>query len=169
MLRSMCVLLLIAFGLYYTLQETFYAIISYLTYFDIGPGQGLWTNIIAGNFLFDLGACVVLAGVFSGQRFILHRRILLVGIFLLQTLVSLLRSDYFAYGWHVWQKFFQSVQGWLSLITAPAWGANPNKSSFPGDHNVVPVGMPLEISLIVFIVGVGLLFRRMRCSGTISG
>lgn len=109
MLRSIFVVLLMALGLYYMLQGPFYALLAYLAYSYFRPEQWLWTNIIPPNFSFALGVYVILASVLSGQRVVLNKRIILISIFLLQTLISLFLSEYFVYGWWGWKNFCKSV------------------------------------------------------------
>src|SRR5919197_2834668 len=109
MLRSIFVLGLIVVGLYYALQEPFYALLVYLAYAYFRPEQWLWTNIIPPYFSFALGAYVILTSLFSGQRLIINKRIALIGILVVHSFLSILFSEYFAYGWIAWTSFFRSI------------------------------------------------------------
>lgn len=109
MLRSIFVLVLIVIGLSYALQAPFYALLVYLAYGYFRPEEWLWTNIIPPNFSFALGAYVVLATLFSGQRFIINKRIVLLGVLVVHSCLSILFSDYFSYGWLAWTNFFRSI------------------------------------------------------------
>jgi probable O-glycosylation ligase (exosortase A-associated) len=108
-LRSIFVLVLSVVGLYYALQEPFYALLVYLAYAYFRPEQWLWTNIIPPYFSFALGAYVILTSLFSGQRLIINKRIALIGILVVHSFLSILFSEYFAYGWIAWTNFFRSI------------------------------------------------------------
>ena len=109
MLRSIFVLGLIVVGFYYALQTPFYALLVYLAYAYFRPEQWLWNNIIPSYFSFVLGTYVILASLFSGQRFILNKRIILIGVLVIHSFLSILFSNYFAYGWIAWTNFFRSM------------------------------------------------------------
>ena len=109
MLRSIFVLVLIVVGLYYALQAPFYALLVYLAYGYFRPEQWLWTNIIPPYFSFALGAYVILASLYSGQRFFMNKRIALIGVLVVHSFLSILFSNYFAYGWIAWTNFLRSI------------------------------------------------------------
>src|SRR4029453_14709303 len=105
MLRSIFVLVLSILGLYSPPQEPFYALLVYLAYAYFRPEQWLWINIIPPYFSFVLGAYVILPSLFSGQRFIINKRIALIGVLVVHSFLSILFSEYFSYGWIAWTNF----------------------------------------------------------------
>ena len=109
MLRSIFVMVLSVVGLYYALQAPFYALLVYLAYAYFRPEQWLWNNMIPPYFSFVLGAYVILSSLFSGQRFIMNKRIALIGVLVVHSFLSILFSHHFAYGWIAWTNFFRSI------------------------------------------------------------
>jgi probable O-glycosylation ligase (exosortase A-associated) len=109
MLRSIFVMVLSVVGLYYALQAPFYALLVYLAYAYFRPEQWLWNNMIPPYFSFVLGSYVILSSLFSGQRFIMNKRIALIGTLVVHSFLSILFSHYFAYGWIAWTNFFRSI------------------------------------------------------------
>src|SRR5262249_27779225 len=87
----------------------FYALLVYLAYAYFRPEQWLWHNMIPPYFSFILGAYVILSSLFSGQRFIMNKRIALIGALVVHSFLSILFSHYFAYGWLAWTNFFRSM------------------------------------------------------------
>ena len=91
MLRSIFVFLLIAFGAYYTLQGPFYALLFYIGNAYFRPEDWVWNDYVASLRLSLIsGAYLVLASLYSRQRFVWNSRIALLWLFLFHTLLSTL-------------------------------------------------------------------------------
>lgn len=110
MLRSFFVLTLVAIGAYYALQAPFCALLFYIGNAYFRPEEWVWVNFVSSLKLsLTSGVYVVLASLFSGQRFVWNGRIALVWLFLLHTLLSTLGAEHFAYSWGYWTDFLKTV------------------------------------------------------------
>lgn len=110
MLRSIFIIILITVGVYYGLQAPFYALLFYLANAYFRPEQWLWINIIPSNFSLILGVYTVLATLLSRTRFFFNKRMALIGILLVHTLLSGLLSDVSSsHTIPTWIKFFQPI------------------------------------------------------------
>jgi putative inorganic carbon (HCO3(-)) transporter len=110
MLRSIFVLILIAVGGYYALQAPFYALLFYMANAYFRPEEWVWVDFVASLKLsFVSGAYVVLATMFSGQKFVWNGRIALLWLFLLHTFISTLVAHDFAYSWTFWIFFLKTI------------------------------------------------------------
>jgi probable O-glycosylation ligase (exosortase A-associated) len=110
MLRTLFVLLLVTIGVYYSLQGPFYALLFYIWNAYFRPEEWVWTDHIRSLKLsFFIGIYVVLTSLFSGQRFVLNVRVILILLFLLHTFLSTLFSEHFDYSWFYWKDFLKST------------------------------------------------------------
>jgi probable O-glycosylation ligase (exosortase A-associated) len=111
MLRTLFVLTLAAIGTYYSLQGgAFYALLFYIWNAYFRPEEWIWTDLVHSLKLsFFIGIYVVLTSLFSGQRFVLNGRVVLILLFLLHTLLSTLFSEHFDYSWLYWLDFLKST------------------------------------------------------------
>jgi putative inorganic carbon (HCO3(-)) transporter len=118
MLRTMFVLGLMSVGTYYALQGPFYALLFYLWNAYFRPEEWIWLDFLRGSKLsLVIGSYLIIATLLSGRKFILHGRVLLIGVFLVQTLLSTALSPHSEYSWPYWVEFAKiNVIGYLMLI-----------------------------------------------------
>lgn len=110
MLRTFFVLALAAFGAYYALQAPFYALLFYIGNAYFRPEEWVWSGLIKTlNFSLISGWFVILASLFTRQRFIVNGKIVLLFLFLLHTFVSTQMGEHFEYSWGYWLDFFKVV------------------------------------------------------------
>ena len=110
MFRSIFVLILIAIGGYYALQAPFYALLFYIANAYFRPEEWVWVGFVESLKLSLVsGAYVVLATLFSGQKFVWNGRIAFLWLFLLQTFLSTLLAEHFDYSWNLWTFFLKTI------------------------------------------------------------
>ena len=110
MLRSSFVLLLIAFGAYYAIQGPFYALLFFIGNAYFRPEDWVWNDYVASLRLSLIsGAYLVLASLYSRQRFVWNSRIALLWLFLFHTLLSTLGSEHFVHSWGYWTDFLKTI------------------------------------------------------------
>jgi putative inorganic carbon (hco3(-)) transporter len=110
MLRSIFVLFFVTIGAYYALQAPFYALLFYIGNAYFRPEDWVWWNFVSSlNLSLISGAYLVLITLFGTQRLIWNRRVALLWIFLLQTLLSTLGSEHFSYSWGYWTDFLKTI------------------------------------------------------------
>ena len=110
MLRSIFVLGLMLIGLRYAFKGPFYVLLCYLWLAYFRPEQWLWYNFTANlNLSFLVGVAVVVAALFSGQRWRLGLGPVLILLFLVQSLLSTTLSPAFDTAWKYWQEFARTI------------------------------------------------------------
>lgn len=106
MLRLIFVGLIILFGIGASVVSPFYALLFYLWNAYFRPEE--WTfggTIRSLNLSFLIGVYLVLATTASLPRPRFNLRILLLGLFFVQTLLSTLSSEHSQYSWNAWTEF----------------------------------------------------------------
>jgi putative inorganic carbon (HCO3(-)) transporter len=118
MLRTMFVLGLMSVGTYYALQGPFYAVLFYLWNAYFRPEEWLWLDALKGAKLsLIIGSYLLLVTLCSGRTFPRHGRVLLIGLFLVQSLLSTVFSPHSAYSWPYWIEFAKiNMIGYLMLV-----------------------------------------------------
>jgi putative inorganic carbon (hco3(-)) transporter len=118
MIRTIFILGLIITGTYYALQGPFYALLFYLWVAYFRPEDWTWLYFFkSGNLSFIIGAYLVVVTLLSGRKFILNGRIVLIALFLVQTLLSTLLSPHYEYSWPYWKEFLKiNVIGYVILL-----------------------------------------------------
>jgi probable O-glycosylation ligase (exosortase A-associated) len=110
MLRLIFVFLIIALGSFASIFSPFYALLFYLWNAYFRPDDWTYGGLIASlNLSFLIGTYLVLATAFSRPRLRVGVRIVLLALFLADTLVSTMQSEHVAYSWSVWIEFAKVV------------------------------------------------------------
>jgi putative inorganic carbon (hco3(-)) transporter len=118
MIRTIFVLGLIITGIYYSLQGSFYALLFYLWNAYYRPEDWIWVNFLqTANLSFIIGSYLVLVILLSGRKFILNGPVILIVLFLIQTLLSTLLSSHYEYSWPFWKEFLKvNIIGYAMLL-----------------------------------------------------
>jgi len=110
MLRSIFVLGLIALGVRHALRGPFYAVLFYLWVAYFRPQEWVWEGAVRDlNLSLIVGVYAVLIGFGSGQAFKVSGRLLVLLLFMLDTLISTMASPYSAYAWVYWIDWFKAA------------------------------------------------------------
>lgn len=110
MFRTLFILALVAAGAFLGLQGPFYGLLFYIANAYFRPEDWVWIDLISNLHLSLVsGVYVTLGAVFSGQRLVPSWRLILVGIFLFHTLVSILLGKYFENSWGPWTDFLKTI------------------------------------------------------------
>jgi probable O-glycosylation ligase (exosortase A-associated) len=113
MLRLIFVFSIVAFGLFQSIQSPFYALAFYLWIAYFRPDQWVWSSIIRESNLSFIVGLIVVAGTFlSAPRLRLSGRVLLLFLFVAQTIVSAVFSQY---PWRCWPAIEDFVR--VALIS----------------------------------------------------
>src|SRR5512134_3507392 len=120
MLRTIFVSILMAIGLWYSLRGAFYVLLFYLWFAYFRPDDWIWSTWVRDiNLSFIVGVYVVLATMFSKERFRFGIGQALMLAFLVQTAVSLLDSPANQLNvnlWLPWSDFARKVIVGFSII-----------------------------------------------------
>jgi probable O-glycosylation ligase (exosortase A-associated) len=108
MLRTPFVLLLVAVGAYYALQGPFFALLFYLGNAYFRPETWVWGSAIQHlDLSLWIGIYLIVATIFSGQKFVWNGRLTFLGLFFLHTLLSALFSAQPLYCLSAWVESFK--------------------------------------------------------------
>ena len=100
MLRTILVTLLICTGIYTALHGAFYGLLLYMWNAYFRPEIWIWSNALQEIPLsFIIGSYIVLTSIILGNRFVFNGKIFLLLIFLIQSVLSTLYSQYVDYSW----------------------------------------------------------------------
>jgi putative inorganic carbon (hco3(-)) transporter len=118
MLRTIFVFTMIAIGTFYAVQSSFYALLFYIWNAYFRPEDWVWIDFIRNlNLSFTIGCFVVISTLFSGRRFVLNGRVLLIFVFLIHAFFSTIFSEHFSYSWPYWLEFLKlSVISYLMIV-----------------------------------------------------
>ena len=107
MLRTIFVFAIILVGTVYAVQGPFYGLLFYLWYAYFRPDYWLWdpTLIAPLNLSLVIGVAVLIMSVSAIGRFRPTRLVVLILLFLAQSVVSLMRSEHYAYSLAHWTDF----------------------------------------------------------------
>jgi putative inorganic carbon (hco3(-)) transporter len=138
MLRTLVVFGVLSVGALYAFRGALFVLLLYLWIAYFRPEQWVWNPLISQlNISFFTGVAVVIASVFSRKRWRLFDwRIALLGLFVLQGLVSTSFSPHSDYAWHYWLEFARGIIT-TYLIT-------------------VLVTDPSEFRLVLLVIGISL-------------
>jgi probable O-glycosylation ligase (exosortase A-associated) len=138
MLRTLIVFGVLSIGALYAFRGALYVLLLYLWIAYFRPEQWVWNPLISDlNISFITGVGVVIAAAFSRKRWhVFDLRIVLLGLFVLQGLVSTIVSPHSDYAWHYWLEFARAITA-TYLIT-------------------VLVTDPSEFRLALLVVGISL-------------
>lgn len=110
MLRITFVLVIFLIGSGYALRGPFYALLLYLWIAYFRPESWVWTDLILTmNLSFAAGIYLIFRAFFSGVRFTMTARTLLVLMFLAHSLLSTVLSPYFNVSWPIWRELAKSI------------------------------------------------------------
>lgn len=111
MLRTIFVLGIALVGFRYAMKSAFYALLLYLWVAYFRPEQWVWhTDLIAAlNLSLLSGLFVVISAFASGTRWPGNLRTTLLGLFLAQSLMSMLFAVDVGYAWPFWFEFLKTV------------------------------------------------------------
>lgn len=110
MLRTILVLTIAAIGTAYAFQGALYSLLFYLWVAYFRPETWVWNDWIRGlNLSYAAGAWTVLAVVLTRVRWRFNVRVLFLGLFLLQTLLSALFTNHPDYVWPFWVEFCKTA------------------------------------------------------------
>lgn len=111
MLRTIFVFGIILVGTVYAIQGPFYGLLFYLWYAYFRPDYWLWDpSVIASlNLSLVIGAAVLVMSLSAIGRFRLTRLVVLILLFLGQSVVSLLHSEHYAYSLPYWTDFVKVI------------------------------------------------------------
>lgn len=109
MLRTIFVFGIILVGTVYAIQGPFYGLLFYLWYAYFRPDYWLWDpSVIASlNLSLVIGAAVLVMSLSAIGRFRLTRLVVLILLFLAQSVVSLLHSEHYASSLPYWDDFIK--------------------------------------------------------------
>src|SRR6187431_1289632 len=100
MLRTFFVLGLVALGIRHALRGPFYAVLFYLWIAYFRPQEWVWGGVVQDlNLSLIAGVYALVIGFGSGQAFKISGRLLLLLLFLLDTLLSTMASPYGYWAW----------------------------------------------------------------------
>jgi probable O-glycosylation ligase (exosortase A-associated) len=110
MLRNAFVFSIVAVGAVYAVRSPYYALLFYLWNAYFRPEQWVWSDVVASlNLSFVIGWALVAGVVLSGQKPRLDLRVLVLLLFLIDTLLSTMSSEHQAWSWLYWQPFGRTV------------------------------------------------------------
>jgi probable O-glycosylation ligase (exosortase A-associated) len=110
MLRTIFVLTIALAGLGYAFQGPFYGLLFYLWVAYFRPEQWAWSSLIYSlNLSLVSGICVVVGAFASPTRWPSNLRVAMLGLFLLQCLLSLAFAVDVAYAWPFLFEFFKAI------------------------------------------------------------
>jgi probable O-glycosylation ligase (exosortase A-associated) len=97
-------------GAVYAVRSPYYALLFYLWNAYFRPEQWVWSDVVASlNLSFVIGWVLVAGVVLSGQKPRLDLRVLVLLLFLIDTLLSTMASEHQAWSWLYWQLFGRTV------------------------------------------------------------
>jgi probable O-glycosylation ligase (exosortase A-associated) len=106
MLRLIFVFLIIAFGSFASIFSPFYALLFYLWNAYFRPDDWTYGGLIASlNLSFVIGGYLLLATFLSMPRFRVNTRVILIGLFFVDSLMCTIYSEYPAWSWNAWIDF----------------------------------------------------------------
>ena len=106
MLRLVLVSGIIVVGAYFAFQAPFYALLFYLWNAYFRPDKWVWGDLIAKlDLSFIIGTYLVVAAFLARVPLRFDGRILLLVLFSVQSIVSVLCSQYLALSWGYWVEF----------------------------------------------------------------
>jgi probable O-glycosylation ligase (exosortase A-associated) len=118
MLRSLFVVVILAYGCAKSLKGPFYALLFYLWLAYFRPEAWLWTDFVSQfDLSFFLGLVVLLATLMSPEKFRFSVGSLLMLVFLTHSFIATLVSPYFDYSWPLWVQFAKQVLISLSIVS----------------------------------------------------
>ena len=111
MLRTLFVLTIALAGLGYAFQGPFYGLLFYLWVAYFRPEQWVWNSdlIFALNLSLVAGLCVVIGAFAARTRWPANLRVALLGLFLVQTLISVGFAIDAQYAWPFWFEFLKAI------------------------------------------------------------
>jgi putative inorganic carbon (HCO3(-)) transporter len=110
MLRTIFVVILILMGAVVSLRGPFYGLLLYLWIAYFRPESWIWSPFLKTiDLSMYVGFYVVLFTLLSRKRLIVDRRIILLGLILLHSLISTLISDYTLFCWPYWIGFAKII------------------------------------------------------------
>ena len=110
MLRTIFVLAITALGVAYAFQGALYSLLFYLWVAYFRPETWVWNDWIRSlNLSYIAGVWTVIAAVLTRARWRFNLRVALLGLFLLQTFLSVLFSDHADYVWPFWVEFCKTA------------------------------------------------------------
>ena len=110
MLRTIFVILIIVVGLIYSVQGPFYALLFYLWYAYFRPETWIWSDFLTYlNLSLIVGGFLVLASLPKLGGFRLTSRVLLVILFLVQSIISLLAAEHLEWSLPLWVDFLKVI------------------------------------------------------------
>jgi probable O-glycosylation ligase (exosortase A-associated) len=110
MLRTVFVGIIIIVGVFYAAQGPFYALLFYLWNAYFRPELWVWGGVLNSLHLsVTIAIYLVVTSLLSGRAFVISPRIGLLLAFFVQTLLSTLFSEHFAWSWTYWIDFAKIV------------------------------------------------------------
>ena len=110
MLRTILVLVITALGIGFAFQGALYSLLFYLWVAYFRPETWVWNDWVRNlNLSYAVGAWTVIAVVLTRVRWRFNVRVLLLGLFLLQTLLSALFTSRPDYVWPFWVEFCKTA------------------------------------------------------------
>jgi putative inorganic carbon (HCO3(-)) transporter len=110
MLRSIFVILLIIVGIGASLNGPIFGLLFYLWIAYFRPESWMWDSFLQNsNLSMYVGVYLIAISIFARKRLVPHWRTALLGLILLQCLLSTLFSNYFSYCWPQWIQFAKVI------------------------------------------------------------
>lgn len=109
-MRLTFVLAIAGIGLTYAFRGAFFGLLFYLWVAYFRPEQWVWDPIVSSlNLSLIAGLCTVVGAVFSQARWRMNARVLIMGLFLVHSLLSTLLGQHPDYAWPYWVEFSRIV------------------------------------------------------------
>ena len=111
MLRTLFVLTLAAIGVTYAFQGPLFGLLFYLWVAYFRPEQWVWDGSVVSSLSLSYvaGLFTLVGAIFWRTRWRMNIRIALLGLFLLQTLLSTAFAIHSDYAWPYWFEFFKAI------------------------------------------------------------
>src|SRR5262249_36273467 len=108
--RLIFVFAIVLIGIAFAFQGAFYVLLFYLWNAYFRPEYWVWDPIVASlNLSYAVGVVLIVASLQSLKDWAWNRQTVLIVLFLMQSILSLVVSEHFAWSWIWWQDFVKVI------------------------------------------------------------